>query len=217
MWIMLQSKKQSRYGALKLLDFASTRFATPCEKLVDLGGLKHIFGAFMGKARIKGPGGESLGVWEEQLGKGLGVEEHWGGGWTWGLEAHLRVVHGKGTHKGPGGEDPEALGVWAAGPHREQRKGEGAGKLGGLKLIFGAIMGKARTRGPRGKSLGVWEGRQQAGYHRGREGRRSKWRPYLGCSNTETQIVPRTPYATLFRVRCSSLCFIHTIRAALPI
>jgi hypothetical protein len=57
-WIMLQSKKQSRYGAVKLLDFASTRFPLPCEKLVDLGGLKHLFGIFMGKARIKGPKGE---------------------------------------------------------------------------------------------------------------------------------------------------------------
>ena len=58
-WIMLQSKKQSRYGAVKLLDFASTRFPLPCEKLVDLGGLKHLFGIFMGKARIKGPKGEA--------------------------------------------------------------------------------------------------------------------------------------------------------------
>eukprot|EP00955_Chlamydomonas_euryale_P051772 354954-Chlamydomonas_euryale.AAC.8 len=48
-----QSKKQSRYGALKLLDFATTRYAPPCEKLVDLGGLKHLFGIFMGKAKIK--------------------------------------------------------------------------------------------------------------------------------------------------------------------
>ncbi len=56
---MLQSKKQSRYGAIKLLDFATTRFAPPCDKLVDLGGLKHLFGIFMGKARIKGPRGEA--------------------------------------------------------------------------------------------------------------------------------------------------------------
>ncbi|GAX82009.1 hypothetical protein CEUSTIGMA_g9437.t1 [Chlamydomonas eustigma] len=56
-WIMLQSKKQSRYGAVKLLDFSTTRFPQPCEKLVDLGGLKHLFGIFMGKARIKGPRG----------------------------------------------------------------------------------------------------------------------------------------------------------------
>jgi len=61
-WIMLQSKKQSRYGAVKLLDFATTRFTAPCDKLVDLGGLKHLFGIFMGKARIKGPRGEG-GQW----------------------------------------------------------------------------------------------------------------------------------------------------------
>lgn len=58
MWLMLQSKKQSRYGALKLLDFVTTRYALPCDKLVDLGVLKHIFGVFMGKAKIKGPRGE---------------------------------------------------------------------------------------------------------------------------------------------------------------
>lgn len=62
MWIMLQSKKQSRYGAVKLLDFCTTRYALPCEKLVDLGGLKHLFGIFMGKARIKGPKGERGGM-----------------------------------------------------------------------------------------------------------------------------------------------------------
>lgn len=37
MWLMLANKRQSRYGALKLLDFASTRYGAPCEKLVDLG------------------------------------------------------------------------------------------------------------------------------------------------------------------------------------
>lgn len=57
MWLMLANKRQSRYGALKLLDYATTRYSAPCEKLVDLGGLKHLFGAFMGKARIKGPTG----------------------------------------------------------------------------------------------------------------------------------------------------------------
>ncbi len=62
MWLMLQSKKQSRYGALKLLDFATTRYALPCDKLVDLGVLKHVFGVFMGKAKIKGPRGEREGV-----------------------------------------------------------------------------------------------------------------------------------------------------------
>ena len=58
MWLMLQNKKQARYGALKALDFATTHCAPPCDKLVDLGGLKNIFGVLMGKARIKGPRGE---------------------------------------------------------------------------------------------------------------------------------------------------------------
>ena len=57
MWIMLENKKSSRLGAIKCLDFVTTRYPAPCEKLVDVGGLKHIFGAFMGKAKIKGPKG----------------------------------------------------------------------------------------------------------------------------------------------------------------
>ena len=68
---MLQSKKQSRYGAVKLLDFATTRFSAPCDKLVDLGGLKHLFGIFMGKARIKGPKGEGEGGRQMNVLKGL--------------------------------------------------------------------------------------------------------------------------------------------------
>ena len=57
MHIMLENKKMSRLGAIKCLDFVTTRFAAPCDKLVDVGGLKHIFGAFMGKAKVKGPRG----------------------------------------------------------------------------------------------------------------------------------------------------------------
>ncbi|EFJ40460.1 hypothetical protein VOLCADRAFT_69464, partial [Volvox carteri f. nagariensis] len=58
MQLMLQSRRQGRYGALKCLDYATTRFAAPAEKLVDLGGLKQLFGLFMGKAKVKGPTGE---------------------------------------------------------------------------------------------------------------------------------------------------------------
>ncbi|GLC46520.1 hypothetical protein PLESTM_001885000 [Pleodorina starrii] len=58
MQLMLQSRRQCRYGALKCLDYATTRFAAPAEKLVDLGGLKQLFGLFMGKAKVKGPLGE---------------------------------------------------------------------------------------------------------------------------------------------------------------
>eukprot|EP00798_Chlamydomonas_sp_ICE-L_P016784 gene16784-23060_t len=58
MWLMLQSKKQARYGSIKCLDFITTRFTAPCDSFVDLGGLKNLFGMFMGKTRIKGPRGE---------------------------------------------------------------------------------------------------------------------------------------------------------------
>ncbi len=58
MHLMLQSRRQCRYGALKCLDYAATRFVAPAERLVDLGGLKQLFGLFMGKAKVKGPAGE---------------------------------------------------------------------------------------------------------------------------------------------------------------
>ncbi|GIL93422.1 hypothetical protein Vretimale_6066 [Volvox reticuliferus] len=58
MQLMLQSRRQCRYGALKCLDYATSRFAVPAEKLVDLGGLKQLFGLFMGKSKVKGPTGE---------------------------------------------------------------------------------------------------------------------------------------------------------------
>lgn len=58
MHLMLQSRRQCRYGALKCLDYVSTRYGPPCDKLVDLGGLKQLFGLFMGKAKVKGPAGE---------------------------------------------------------------------------------------------------------------------------------------------------------------
>lgn len=60
MCLILQSKRQSRYGALKLLDFCMTSYGQPCEEFVDRGGLKNLFGVFMGKARIKGPQGEHV-------------------------------------------------------------------------------------------------------------------------------------------------------------
>ncbi|KXZ43101.1 hypothetical protein GPECTOR_102g54 [Gonium pectorale] len=58
MHLMLSSRRQCRYGALRCLDYAATRFAPPAEKLVDLGGLRQLFGMFMGKAKVKGPAGE---------------------------------------------------------------------------------------------------------------------------------------------------------------
>lgn len=61
MLLMLQAKKHSRYGAVKALDYATTRHGPACERLVDGGGLKSVFGLFMGKTKVKGPKGEAKG------------------------------------------------------------------------------------------------------------------------------------------------------------
>ena len=45
MCIILKQKRLSRAGALKALDFATTRQPAACERLVDMGGLKSLFGA----------------------------------------------------------------------------------------------------------------------------------------------------------------------------
>ena len=44
MCIILKQKRLSRAGALKALDFATTRQPAACERLVDMGGLKSLFG-----------------------------------------------------------------------------------------------------------------------------------------------------------------------------
>lgn len=67
MCLILSSKRQSRYGALKLLDFCMTSYGQPCEEFVDRGGLKNLFGVFMGKARIKGPQGKHPCSWKNVL------------------------------------------------------------------------------------------------------------------------------------------------------
>lgn len=54
MAIILKQKRLSRVGALKALDFATTRFAPACERFVNMGGLKTLFAVFMGRSRLKG-------------------------------------------------------------------------------------------------------------------------------------------------------------------
>lgn len=61
MCIVLKQKRLSRGGALKALDFATTRAPAACEKLLDMGGLKSLFAIFMGRGKVKrkqGVGGE---------------------------------------------------------------------------------------------------------------------------------------------------------------
>jgi len=40
MAIVLKQKRLSRQGALKALDFATTRFTPACERLINMAGLK---------------------------------------------------------------------------------------------------------------------------------------------------------------------------------
>lgn len=53
MVLMLRSKKASRYGAIRCLDFATTRCATACERLVDQNALGLLFALFMAKAKVR--------------------------------------------------------------------------------------------------------------------------------------------------------------------
>lgn len=53
MCIILKQKRLSRAGALKALDFATTRQPAACERLVDMGGLKSLFAIFMGRGRVR--------------------------------------------------------------------------------------------------------------------------------------------------------------------
>eukprot|EP00983_Pelagomonas_calceolata_P037049 1136164-Pelagomonas_calceolata.AAC.2 len=148
MWLMLANKRQSRFGALKLLDYAATRYGAPCEKLVDLGGLKHLFGAFMGKAKIRGPTGRLQGL-KQLLGTIMGEAK--------GLMRRLCVKcdlradstclgHAWATPR-PGGLQVGSyliflcVGLW----------GDCVSSMfWGLRHLFGACRGKAKTRGPTG-------------------------------------------------------------------
>lgn len=53
MLIIVRNKRIARGGALKALDFATTRCGIACDRLVDAAGLKTIFSAFMGKLKPK--------------------------------------------------------------------------------------------------------------------------------------------------------------------
>ena len=53
MCIILKQKRLSRAGALKALDFSTTRQPAACERLVDMGGLKSLFAIFMGRGRVR--------------------------------------------------------------------------------------------------------------------------------------------------------------------
>ena len=57
MLLILKQKRVARAGALKALDFATTRSPANCERFVDQFGLKTIFAIFMGKGKV----GTSLG------------------------------------------------------------------------------------------------------------------------------------------------------------
>ena len=53
MLLILKQKRLARAGALKALDFATTRAQANCERFVDQYGLKTIFAMFMGKCKVE--------------------------------------------------------------------------------------------------------------------------------------------------------------------
>ena len=61
MCIILKQKRLSRAGALKALDFATTRQPAACERLVDMGGLKSLFAIFMSRGRVRRAAGSKGG------------------------------------------------------------------------------------------------------------------------------------------------------------
>ena len=52
MLLILKQKRIARTGALKALNFATTKSAPNCERFVDQLGLKTIFALFMGKIKV---------------------------------------------------------------------------------------------------------------------------------------------------------------------
>ena len=61
MLLILKQKRVARAGALKALDFATTRSPANCERCVDQFGLKTIFAIFMGKGKVGAPPAELSG------------------------------------------------------------------------------------------------------------------------------------------------------------
>ena len=52
MQLILKEKRVARAGALRVVDFATTRNPPACERWVDLTGLKQLFAIFMGKSKV---------------------------------------------------------------------------------------------------------------------------------------------------------------------
>ena len=52
MLLILKQRRLARAGALKALDFATTRSPANCERFVDQYGLKIVFAMFMGKCKV---------------------------------------------------------------------------------------------------------------------------------------------------------------------
>lgn len=53
MQLILKEKRVARAGALRVVDFATTRNPPACERWVDLTGLKQLFAIFMGKSKAR--------------------------------------------------------------------------------------------------------------------------------------------------------------------
>ena len=52
MQLILKEKRVARAGALRVVDFATTRNPPACERWVELTGLKQLFAIFMGKSKV---------------------------------------------------------------------------------------------------------------------------------------------------------------------
>ncbi|WIA28620.1 hypothetical protein OEZ86_011157 [Tetradesmus obliquus] len=59
MHLLLKGKKSSRYGAIKAIDFATTRCPPACDRLVEAGALAQLFAIFMGRSKIKNSKGDA--------------------------------------------------------------------------------------------------------------------------------------------------------------
>lgn len=53
MLLILKQKRLARAGALKALDFATTRSPANCERFVEQYGLRTVFAMFMGKCKVE--------------------------------------------------------------------------------------------------------------------------------------------------------------------
>eukprot|EP00803_Ostreobium_quekettii_P001406 evm.model.scf_992.3 EVM.evm.TU.scf_992.3 scf_992:15874-19979(-) len=67
MLLILKQKKHAKYGAVKVLEFATTNCPAACDRFVDVLGLKTIFSLFMGKSKIPSKDRETRHKIEEHL------------------------------------------------------------------------------------------------------------------------------------------------------